>query len=70
MNSQKHQDTQNFNATSSQKGFVKYNALVMKMHRNANTVTQATLNLEVMLGFLCIMPMLEGLNELIKKFRS
>jgi 23S rRNA maturation mini-RNase III len=48
----------------------KYNALVMKMHRNANIVTQATLNLEVMLGFSYIMPMLEGLNELIKKFRS
>jgi 23S rRNA maturation mini-RNase III len=46
----------------------KYNALVMKMHRNANIVTQATLNLEVMLGFSYIMPMLEGLNELIKKF--
>jgi hypothetical protein len=46
------------------------------MHRDVDTVTQAAHNLEllcdleVMLGLSCIMPMLEGLNELMKFSRS
>jgi hypothetical protein len=49
----------------------KYCALVLKMHWDVNVVTQAAhnlelfYNLEVMMGLSCIMPMLEGLNELI-----
>jgi hypothetical protein len=48
-----------------------YHALVLKMHRDVDTITHAAHNLEllcdleVMLGLSCIMPMLEGLNELM-----
>jgi hypothetical protein len=50
----------------------KYHALVLKMHRDANTIMQVAhnlelfCNLEVMVGLSCIMPVFEGLNELNK----
>jgi hypothetical protein len=49
-----------------------YRALVLKMHQNFVTISQVAHNLqllcdlEAMLGLSCLMPMLEGLNELIK----
>ncbi len=51
---------------------LKYRALVLKMHKDFGIISQATHNLElfcdleVLLGLSCIMPLLEGLNELIK----
>jgi hypothetical protein len=49
-----------------------YKALILKMHQNYCVSNQDVhnldllFNLEVMLGFFCSMPMLKGLNELIK----
>jgi hypothetical protein len=49
-----------------------YHALVLKMHQDVDTITQVAHNLEllcdleVVLALSCIMPMLEGLNELMK----
>jgi hypothetical protein len=49
-----------------------YHALVLKMHQDVGSNTQATHNLElfcdleVMMGFYYIVPILEGLNDLIK----
>jgi hypothetical protein len=49
-----------------------YHALVWKMHQDVDTITQVAHNLEllcdleVVLALSCIMPMLEGLNELMK----
>lgn len=53
-----------------------YRALVLKMHWDVDTITQVAHNLEllcdlqVMLSLSCIMPMLEGLNELMKFSQS
>jgi hypothetical protein len=53
-----------------------YHALVLKMHRDVDTITQVAHNLkllcdlEVVLALSCIMPMLEGLNELMKFSQS
>jgi hypothetical protein len=53
---------------------VLYCALVLKMHQDASSNTQVAHNLElfcdleVMMGLSCIMPMLEGFNDLIKFF--
>jgi len=50
----------------------KYWALVLKMHQYVSIVSQVAHNLElfcdlqVMVGFFYIMPLLEGLNKLIK----
>jgi len=46
--------------------------LILKMHQDFATISQVAHNLqllcglEAMLGLFCLMPMLEGLNELIK----
>jgi len=51
------------------KNLFEYCALVSKMHQYVGIISQVAHNLEfpceleVMLGFYCIMPMLEGLNE-------
>jgi len=49
-----------------------YHALVLKMHQDVDDNTQVAHNLElfydleVMMGFYCITPILETLNDLIK----
>jgi hypothetical protein len=49
----------------------KYCAMVLKMHLDVNIITQFIHNLELLCNFevmvwlSCIMPILEGLNELI-----
>jgi hypothetical protein len=49
-----------------------YKALILKMHQDFATISQVAHNfqllcdLEAMLGLSCLMPVLEGLNELIK----
>jgi hypothetical protein len=56
--------------------FSKYYALVLKMHKDVNNIMEVAhslkllCNLEVILGLSCIMPMFEGLNELIKISQS
>ncbi len=53
-----------------------YRALVLKMHQDFATISQVAHNLqllcdlEAMLGLSSLMPMLEGLNELIKFSQS
>jgi hypothetical protein len=55
---------------------LQYHALILKMHWDVDIIMQFThnlkllCNLEVMHGHSCIMPMLEGQNELIKFFQS
>ncbi len=53
-----------------------YHALVLKMHQDVDNNTRIAHNLElfcdleVMMGFYCIMPILERLNNLIKFSQS
>jgi hypothetical protein len=53
-----------------------YHALVLKMHRDVDIIMQVAhnwellCNLEVMMGLSCIIPMFEGLNELINSSQS
>jgi hypothetical protein len=54
---------------------LEYWALVLKMHKDVGIVSQVAYNLElfcdleIMFGLSCIMPLLEGLNELIKFYQ-
>jgi hypothetical protein len=53
-----------------------YHALVLKMHQDVDNNTQVAYNLElfcdleVMMGFYIILPILEGLNDFIKFSQS
>jgi hypothetical protein len=53
-----------------------YHALVLKMHQDVDNNTEIAHNLEifcdleVMMGFYCIMPILEGLNNTIQFSQS
>ncbi len=55
---------------------LKYCALVLNMHKDISVVNEIAHNLElfcdleVMVGLSCIMPLLEGLNKLIKLSQS
>jgi hypothetical protein len=70
---EKHQNLLDFNLLFITKKFsYEYHDLVLKMHQDTDTINQVAHNLELlcdlelMLGLSCIMPMLEGFNELIK----
>jgi hypothetical protein len=70
---QEHQNIVNFYFIPPPKVMFEYQTLVLKMHQNFSTISQATHNFlflyNLNLGLSCLMSMLERLNELIYFFQ-